>query len=498
MAKIMINKNNIIDQIDERLYGSFIEHMGRAVYEGIYEPGHSTSDENGFRGDVKKLCSDLKIPIVRYPGGNFVSGYEWEDGIGPKEERPTRLDLAWQSIETNQFGLHEFMSWTEQIGSEAMMAVNLGTRGITEARNLIEYCNFPSGTYWSDKRIENGQEKPYDIKLWCLGNEMDGPWQIGHKTADEYGRLAEETGKVLKLVDPSIELVVCGSSHRDMPTFGEWERTVLRHTYEDVDYLSLHQYYGNQENNINKYMARAVEMDLFIKEVVAICEEIKAEKNSSKKMMLSFDEWNIWYHTLETDKEQELWQAAPPILQDVYNFEDALVFGSMMITLLKNSDRVKIACLAQLVNVIAPIMTEKDGSAWAQTIYYPFQLVSLFGRGTAIGHHHDVDAYFEEGIGEVPYVDSVSVLNEKEDELTIFYVNRDSDHSRELTIELIDFEIDSLIEIKELAGFDLKEINTKDSQKVQPTKGSYLELTQNSLTLNAKSLSWNMARVKLK
>ena len=286
-SSLAISRNKIISEVDPRLYGSFIEHMGRAVYEGIYEPKHPSANEKGFRKDVLSLIKELNVPLIRYPGGNFVSGYNWEDGIGPVEERPRRLDLAWRTIETNEVGLHEFMEWSKEANAEVNMAVNLGTRGIDEARNLLEYCNFEGGTYWSDLRKKNGTEKPFGIKTWSLGNEMDGPWQIGHKTADEYGRLAEETAKAMKLVDDSIELVVCGSSTSKMPTFGSWEMTVLEHAYEHVDYLSLHCYYGNPENDLENYLAQSLDMDRFIKGVVAMCDAIKSKKGSNKKINLS-------------------------------------------------------------------------------------------------------------------------------------------------------------------------------------------------------------------
>ncbi len=262
-AELIVDKAYTIGEVDKRLYGSFVEHLGRAIYGGVYEPGHPTADEHGFRQDVIDLVKGLKVPIIRYPGGNFVSGYNWEDGIGPKENRPRRLELAWRTIETNEVGVNEFVTWANKVDAEVMMAVNLGTRGIDAARNLVEYCNHPQGTYWSDLRRAHGYAEPHRIKVWCLGNEMDGPWQIGHKTAHEYGRLAAETAKVMKWVDPSIELVACGSSNRGMRTFPEWEATVLEHTYEYVDYISLHTYYGNRENDLGNFLAKSLDMDEF-------------------------------------------------------------------------------------------------------------------------------------------------------------------------------------------------------------------------------------------
>ena len=310
-AKVIIGKDFKIGEVDDKLFGSFIEQWGRAIYGGIYEPEHPTANEKGFRQDVIALVRDLKVPIVRYPGGNFLSGYKWEDGIGPVESRPKRLEQAWFTVETNRIGTNEFIEWAKLANTQVMMGVNLGTRGAEEARNLVEYCNHPGGTYWSDLRKSHGYPRPHKIKTWCLGNEMDGPWQICSKTADEYGRLANETAKVMKWVDPEIELVACGSSFREMPSFAQWEATVLEHTYEQVDYLSLHTYYHNDDNGTANYLARSMDMDFFLKSVVSICDYIQAKKNSKKVMKLSFDEWNVWYMTPMDSNER--WRVAPPI-----------------------------------------------------------------------------------------------------------------------------------------------------------------------------------------
>lgn len=261
-AKMTIEKEFKLAEVDPRIYSSFIEHLGRAVYGGIYDPGHPSADEHGFRQDVASMIGEIGVPMIRYPGGNFVSGYNWEDGVGPVADRPRRLELAWRTTEPNEVGTNEFIRWAKGIRSDVMMAVNLGTRGVDAARNLLEYCNHSSGSYYSDLRRSHGFEEPHGIKTWCLGNEMDGPWQIGQKTATEYGRLASETAKAMRLVDPSIELVACGSSFRSMPTYAEWEATVLDHTYEQVDYLSLHTYYGNTENDTANYLAKSLDMDL--------------------------------------------------------------------------------------------------------------------------------------------------------------------------------------------------------------------------------------------
>ena len=496
-AKLKINKSFQISKIDPRIYGTFVEHMGRCVYSGIYEPSHPTADEKGFRNDVKALVKELNTPIIRYPGGNFLSGYNWEDGIGPRENRPRRLDLAWKTIETNEVGLHEFADWAKEQGAEINMAVNLGTKGLDSARNLVEYCNFEGGTYWSDLRKKNGHEKPFNIKTWCLGNEMDGPWQIGAKTAGEYGRVAAETAKVMKWVDDSIELVACGSSSSSMPTFSAWEAEVLEHTYEHVDYLSLHQYYGNGDNDLENYLAQSVKMDRFIQSVVAICDYIKAKKRTDKEMYLSFDEWNVWYHSHEADSKNEPWQEAPPILEDIYNFEDALLVGSLLITLLKNSDRVKIACLAQLVNVIAPIMTEKNGEVWRQTTFYPFSQMANYAQGTALRPIIEVDTYDCREYKEVPFLESIAVHNEKANEIVIFAVNRSKDEKMNLTVELEGFDVNKVVESCEMAGFDVKQSNTKDHAEVKPRIVDNTVISGQEVHAQLEALSWNMIRVSL-
>jgi alpha-N-arabinofuranosidase len=496
-ATLGIKRKNKVAEIDPRLYGSFIEHLGRAVYEGIYEPSHPTANENGFRQDVIDLVNELNVPIVRYPGGNFVSAYRWEDGIGPRENRPKRLDLAWRTIESNEVGLHEFMDWSKDSGTEPYMAVNLGTRGIDAARNLLEYCNFPKGTYWSDLRRENGQEEPFNIKTWCLGNEMDGPWQIGAKTADEYGRLAAETAKAMKLVDDTIELVLCGSSGSGMPTFGEWETTVLRHAYEYVDYISLHCYWGNEENDIDNYLAQSLDMDQFIKGVVAICDAVKAEKHSKKTINLSFDEWNVWYHSKESDAKNEPWQIAPPLLEDIYNFEDALLIGCLLITFLKNADRVKIACLAQLVNVIAPIMTEKNGEAWKQPTFYPFMQVSNLARGHVLETEVDSNSYKTKGFDEVPYIESVAVLNEEKNEIVLFAVNRSSEESAEIELNIDSLNQIEVIEATEMAGVDLKQTNKENHEAVKLSQVENYKLNEGMLKWTVKPHSWNVLRLSI-
>jgi alpha-N-arabinofuranosidase len=489
-ARLFIDREFRIGSIDRRLYGSFIEHLGRAVYGGIYEPGHPQADGRGFRRDVLELIRALDVPVVRYPGGNFVSSFRWEDSIGPVERRPRRLDLAWKSIEPNEFGLGEFVEWAREARTEPMMAINLGTRGIDAARNLVEYCNHPGGSHWSDLRREHGSAEPFGIRLWCLGNEMDGPWQVGQKTPEEYGRIAYETAKAIKLFDPTLELVACGSSTGTMPTFPQWEATVLDHCYDSVDYLSLHQYYGNPDDDLPTFLAVSRGMDRFIESVIATCDHVKARKRSKKEMKLSFDEWNVWFHSREADKEAEPWQVGPRLLEDVYTFEDALVVGCMLNSLIRHADRVSIACLAQLVNVIAPIMTENGGPAWRQTIYWPFAYASKQGRGVSMDLRIDCPVYDNKSYGDVPYLDASAVLSEDGRSLCLFCVNR-ANEAMELDLNAAGFASPALVERVELRHADLKATNTAAApEKVAPriipaAGGSAIALAP---------LSWNMLR----
>jgi alpha-L-arabinofuranosidase len=499
-ARIVVDKDFRIGEIDPRLYGAFIEHLGRAVYGGIYEPGHPTADERGFRQDVLDLARELGVPLVRYPGGNFVSGYDWRDGIGPREQRPRRLDLAWKSTETNEIGIDEFAAWARRAAAEINLAVNLGTGGIDDARQLVEYCNHPGGSYWSDLRRAHGAPEPHAIHLWCLGNEMDGPWQIGQKSADEYARLAVETAKTMKWVDPTIELVACGSSHPRMPTFPQWEATVLDHLYEHVEYISLHFYARKVGDDLGTFLAQSLVMDEQIRTVAATCDFVRAKKRQEKEIWLSFDEWNVWYHRRESDRallERQPWQVAPPLLEDQYTLEDALVVGCMLITLLRHADRVKIACLAQLVNVIAPIMTATGGGAWRQTIYFPFLHASRFGRGSALDVQIASPCYANPEFESVPLLDAVATWDAEREEMAIFAVNRRQDETLLLEGDLRGLPGFALVEHLVLEHPNPRASNTlARPHEVAPHASGDAVLRDGTLTARLPRLSWNVIRLR--
>ena len=489
-AHLSLNPAAALAAVDPRVFGSFIEHLGRAVYTGIYEPTHSAADSFGFRTDVEALIRPLHVTQIRYPGGNFLSGYDWKDGIGPKEQRPVRPDMAWSAIEPNQVGTDEFLRWCERIGAEPMLAVNLGTGTPKDAAELLEYCNGRIHTYWADKRRENGHDAPYNVKLWCLGNEMDGPWQICAKTATEYGRIACETAKLMKMLDPDIELVACGSSFRAMPTFGAWEEEVLRQCYPYIDYLSLHQYYTNPEGDVMNFLARDVEMADFIQEVADICEKIRLETGSDKHIRLSFDEWNVWYHYAKDGVVPPKWTVARPIEEERYDFADALVVGCMLNTLLNHADVVKVACLAQLVNALAPIMTEPDGRAWAQTTYWPFFYGSRFGRGTVLRTEPDVPSYAC-GVSEaVPYLSCAAVLSEDGRTITLFAVNKNPEEAISLTLSGFS---GTPVQHIALTAPSFDTVNTADAQPVAPQE----QPVPSEGPLELAPASWNMLRFRL-
>lgn len=477
-ARLTLRPEAAIGAISPRLYGSFIEHLGRAVYDGIYEPGHPTADADGFRTDVIELVKELGVSTVRYPGGNFVSGFRWEDSVGPREQRPRRLDLAWHSTETNEVGLHEFQAWLDKVGSELMLAVNLGTRGVQEALDLLEYTNHRSGTALSDQRIANGRTEPFDVRMWCLGNELDGPWQLGHSTAEEYGRLAAKTASAMKMYDPELELVVCGSSGSAMPTFGEWERVTLTEAYDYVDYISCHAYYENQ-GDLGSFLASGVDMDFFIRSVITTADHVKAVRRSEKTIDISFDEWNVWYlsrfENVEKISGVDNWPIAPRLLEDTYSVADAVVFGSLLITMLKHADRVTSASLAQLVNVIAPIMTEPGGAAWKQSTFFPFAATSAHGRGVALDVGVDSGTYVTEKFGEVALVDAVATHDAEAGRYAIFAVNRAVDAATELVVDLTALGADAEgleVSVRTLSDPDIDAANTRED----PERVSLAEL----------------------
>ncbi|MGM0124666.1 alpha-N-arabinofuranosidase [Enterococcus sp. AZ194] len=502
ISKISVRDGFVVGDISHRLFGSFVEHMGSTIYSGIYEPEHPESNEEGFRLDVMKYIQALNLGVIRYPGGNFTSGYNWLDTIGPKEERPRKIDLAWRGIEPNTFGIHEFFSWLQLTNAEAIFTVNLGTKGIDEARNIVEYCNYPAGSYWSDLRRTNGQEEPFNIKLWCLGNELDGPWQIGTKTAYEYGRLANEAAKVMKLVDDSIETILVGSSTPRLASYPEWDRIALEEAYENVDYLALHNYIDkydeddltrppkNERDDTPTYLAKSYRFDRQIEEIIATCDYVKGYLRSDKTMYLAFDEWNV--HS-QPEKSHNNFEVGSPIDWCYFTMEDTLLFGSLGLAIVRHADRVKIACQSLLVNTIPLILTDKNGQAWRNPTYFVMEQLANHAKGRVLTSQFDGPTYDCEKITDVPVVDHVVVENE--DALVLFMVNRSSE---EQTVVMDhDFHLAQEGLHTSLKSPNLLDKNLRETpDKIVPTEEKISLETQKQLTISVPSYSWNMVRIE--
>jgi alpha-N-arabinofuranosidase len=461
-ARIAIDEERVIGRISPLLLGGFIEHMGRCVYRGIFDPGSALADEHGLRTDVVAALRELNPRIIRYPGGNFLSGYHWRDGVGPVAQRPRRRELAWQSIETNHFGTHEFITLCRMLGAEPMLGVNLGTGTIEEAGAYVEYCNAPAGTLEADRRVANGAPEPFGVRYWCLGNEMDGPWQIGHMDATAYAVKAREAAKLMKWHDPSIRLTLCGSSSSHMPTYPEWDRIALEICWEYVDYLSLHFYAGNRDDDTDSYLALARQFEDHLDALAGTLRYVKAKLRSRHDVYLSWDEWNVWY------KDQTMqggWQEAPHLIEEVYNLEDALVVAQWLNVFLRRCDVLKMACLAQLVNVIAPILTRPDGIL-RQSIFYPFALFSRYASGDSLDLLVQAPTYATRMFGEQPLIDAAASYDAGQGKGAIFIVHRGRTEPLTLDLEWQGRAPYRVASIYQVSGSDPKAANTFDTPDV--------------------------------
>lgn len=453
-----------IDRVDPRIFGGFLEHMGRAVYEGVYDPDSAYADTDGCRTDVLDVLRRLNMTAMRYPGGNFASGYHWQDGIGARGKRPTVRELAWQSIERNHFGTDEYIHLCQKMGWTPMLTVNLGTGTPEEARNWVEYCNCPPGTRYADMRTSNGDEQPHAVKLWCLGNEIDGSWQLGHVPADQYSIRAQQAAKMMKDTDKSIELVACGSCGTGMPTYMEWDRQVLEHMGDLADYISLHRYVGNHDDNTSDYLAVTNSIDRQIEEMDAVCRFVQAKRRSKKRVYLCFDEWNVWYKNMQMNGEGKV---APHLIEEVYNLEDALVVAGFLHCFIRYADVVKIANIAQIVNVIAPVLTQGD-RLLVQSIFYPFEMVSKRRDGISLRVVLNGPSYEGRGNGPVPYIDASAILDDHR--LKVFLTNRNSDEAAEVCVVLADGAIVSRENAEILTGPDAKASNSFEDSDVIKAK----------------------------
>jgi alpha-N-arabinofuranosidase len=486
---IMLHTRFQIGEVDPRIFGGFLEHMGRAVYEGVYDPDSAHADENGFRTDVVAALRRLDMTAMRYPGGNFASGYHWTDGVGPQEQRSTVRELAWQSVEPNRFGTDEFIRLCRKVGWTPMITVNLGTGTPEEARNWVEYCNCPAGTKYADARASTGSVEPYAVRLWCLGNEMDGDWQLGHVPADQYAIRAQQAGKMMRDVDKSIELVACGSCGVGMPTYMEWDRQVLEYLGDLADYVSLHRYVGNRDGDTSDYLAITNAIDRQIEEMDAACRFVQAKRRSKKRAYLCFDEWNVWYKNREMDGEGK---TAPHLIEEVYNLEDALVVAGFLNSFVRHADVVKIANIAQIVNVIAPIQTRGD-EMLLQSIFYPFEMFSGRRHGVSLRPALDGPTYEARTNGSAHYIDASAILGPGSDggrKLHVFATNRCLDQPAAVRVKLVDHPIVALDSAELLTGPDAKAVNSFEQPDLIASRPfADVEVVGGEVSLELPSLS---------
>jgi alpha-L-arabinofuranosidase len=506
-ARAFIRRSPGRAEFNRRLLGSFLEHLGRAVYTGVYEPGSRLADAKGFRTDVAREVKELGVPVVRYPGGNFVSEYNWLDGVGPKTQRPTVLERAWNSLETNQFGTNEFMDWCRLVGTEPLLGLNFGTGSAEMAVAYVEYCNVDRGTKWSELRRAHGYDQPHNVRYWCLGNEMDGRWQIGQMQSREYGRKARDVAKQMRVIDRDLQLIACGSSGTAMSTYLSWDREVLEECYDQVDGISLHAYYGNTQewtgNSTARYLAINLDMDRHIHEIAAVCDYVQALQKSSKQLWLSFDEWNVWYRARGPQATDGHRGFAPKLLEEVYNLEDALLVGGLVNTLLRNSDRVRVACLAQLINVIAPLVTY-EGGVLRQSTYYPYAWALRYARGRVLDLRVESDTYpiSAAGLqadfarnGNVPFVDIVATLDEQNGQACVLMLNRDLDAEREVVLEWDDVMPSRVVACETITGPDLKAFNTVEQPRRVTPQRLEAPAPGNRMTFKLPARSYTVAQL---
>lgn len=503
-ARIKIDVDRTIGEVNKMIYGNFVEHLGRCVYGGIYEPGSALSDENGFRIDVMEAVKDLNVSLARYPGGNFVSNYHWLDGVGPAQERVPRLELAWARLETNQFGTNEFIKYAKAIGSEPYFAVNMGTGTIEEAQNWVEYCNVKEGPYYAELRKKHGFAEPYNIKYWSLGNEMDGFWQMGHMNAEDYSKKAREAAKLMRLTSPGIKFVAAGSSnYRPDANPDEWNGTILSELKDVVDYIALHIYVGNPDNNYYNFMSTPLVCEQRTDLVRGMINRAmqKSDRRGRDPIYIAWDEYNIWYRARTSEAMK-----GTRALEEHYNLEDALVIAGFLNVFIRNADVVKMANMAQLVNVIAPIFTNEEG-LFKQTIYYPLQLFSNNVHGTSLDVFVDCETYdtetFFTGLGEsttqqtgVPYLDVSATY--QDDELVICVVNRHRDQA--ITTDIISQtgEFSGPFEIYEVNGPDIKAVNDFGSEVVKTVKKEDLKAKGTLVSYSFPPHSFTMLKGKIK
>ena len=461
-ARIKIDTDRQLGRIDPLIYGQFIEHLGRCIYGGIYDEGSPRSDAHGYRTDVLEMAKGLRPPILRWPGGNFVSGYHWEDGVGPKADRPRRLELAWHDEESNRFGTDEFIAYCRELGTAPYICVNLGTGTLDEARDWVEYCNGTGNTHYANLRRRNGHPEPYNVKFWGLGNEMYGSWQIGHKPAAEYARYALEAAKLMRRIDPSIRLIGCGHDG-----LSDWDRVVLETLAPVVDYHAIHLYTGSNDYYTNVFQPHHA--GRMIEAAQALIDTTRFSQGISKPIRVAFDEWNVWFRE----------RGGGSRLEERYNHADALAVAAYLNEFQRHPGAVGMANLAQLVNVIAPIFTRPDG-LFRQTIYHPLALyatycqpisLDVWSKSGAYAFTHEPEDRRLHGLGPFPFLDVSATISESHDRLTLAVVNRHREKSVETAIDLGGWRPESHAGTFLVDADDVESINDFDRETVGVVQG---------------------------
>ncbi len=472
-AALSLHPDYRIGEISPRLFGAFLEPIGSMVNGSMYNPKHPTADAQGMRRDFYESLRDAHLPCVRLPGGNFVSGWQWKDSIGPKSDRKVRLDPAWFQYIPNDVGHDEYLQWAEKAGAEPIYTVNLATGTLQDAADCVEYTNFESGSYWADLRRKNGHEKPYGVKTWCLGNEMDGPWQISSWEKDPrgYGILAHETSKAMKWIDPDIETVACVSSSPSLYHYPEWDRQVLEECYATVDYISLHHYHSTPPDRPDALLAGYKVYEDYINTELALCDYIRTKLQLKKRMFLSFDEYGSFFrpigtvhHGMRGREPDEAFYGFDPKRAYVRHDPDdwstrrmpsasgemlrALGTVSTMLVLLRHADRVKIGCATGGLNDLC--RTDRE-NIWKGAAYYPFTQMIRYARGVSLEcalecEKRDVPGYViddlnqYDGFENVELIQAAAALDEETGTLTVFAINADTDEAQELTLDARAFE----------------------------------------------------------
>ncbi len=481
MAKIKIDIERQIGPIDRRIYSGFIEHLGRCIYGGIFDEHSPLSDKHGFRRDVMDALRGLKNPVLRWPGGNFVSGYHWLDGVGPVEQRPRRMELAWHVEESNRFGTNEFLLYCEQLGVEPYICVNMGNGTMDEAQAWVEYCNGKGDTYWANLRRQHGHEEPYNVKYWGLGNEMYGTWQIGSLSVTDYVKKAREFAKVMKWTDPTIQLVSCG-----LDGLKEWDRIVIEELAHLVDFHSIHLYTGSDDYYSNVFSAH--QADRALRNCRALIDQVRYQQKIQHPISIVYDEWNIWFR-------EDAPPSTPYQLEERYNLADALAIATYLNIFIRHCRTLTMANLAQMVNVIAPIVTNEEG-LFLQTIYAPLQLYATYMQGDALDIHVDSETYdlpIEQetssrwthrvaDLGPFKFLDATATYDATEHMLTLAVVNRDLERSHTSTIQVMDVPLPNSIMLYEVNGIDPKVMNSFEHPSEVKIQERTLELAEQDVT----------------